>query len=44
LRPLEDQNQQMPDRAGTSFTNIIYTILPTFPSRKIFRLEVGKYS
>jgi len=30
---------QMPDYAGTSFTNIIYIILPTFPSRKIFGFE-----
>jgi len=29
------QKPQMPDRAGTSFTNIIYTKLATFPSSKI---------
>jgi hypothetical protein len=28
-------NQQMPDRAGTSFTIFIYTKSATFPSRKI---------
>jgi hypothetical protein len=27
-------NPQMPGREGTSFTNIIYTKLATFPSRK----------
>jgi len=35
---------QMPDYAGTSFTNIIYTKLSTFPSRKISGLWVGIYS
>jgi len=28
-------NPQMPGRAGTSFTNIIYTKLSTFPSMEI---------
>ena len=35
LHPQEDQNPQIPDCAGTSFINVIYTRLVTFPSRKI---------
>ncbi len=31
-------NPQMPGRAGTSFTNIIYTKLATFSSRKIYAI------
>jgi hypothetical protein len=31
----ENQNPHTPDTADTSFTNIIYTKLSTFPSRKI---------
>lgn len=33
--PPEEQNPQIPASTGTSFTNVIYTKLPTFPSRKI---------
>ena len=35
LCPQEDQNPQMTDYAGTSFTNIIYTKSATFPSSRI---------
>jgi len=31
----EHRNPQIPDCAGTSFINVIYTRLVTFPSRKI---------
>jgi len=35
----ENQNPHTPDTADTSFTNIIYTKLSTFPSRKISGFE-----
>jgi hypothetical protein len=38
LCPQEDQNPQMTDYAGTSFTNIIYTKSASSPSSKICRV------
>ena len=39
---LAEPSRDRPDYAGTSFTNVIYTKLSTFPSREISGLCIGR--